>query len=361
MRSKSSSKTKRNRHDPVLILKYLTGILLVLFLTPEPVSSQCNQQLVDKAANIAGNEAIFIRDFKVRLPEGTMENPAPVGRFPVFLNEGITYRFTIESDTVSQGFGILQLQRRDRLFGSTFDFDTRINTGQFDFACEESATYQVLISFNEGNPGCAAGVLSMLLQDDMEHIVPETLTSDSAATLYLYINNELHIAATGIPGGHLEVETDNGTIEPTGKMYIAKPDSIGTATIWVDAYRRNGELSERDSLVYRVEYPPLPILHLPGMHGNVLYKNQLTGNNIIRLESYVRGGDNVYTLKEFTLSDQRKRAYGLTHNEIYLTQQQIELIRDTPAGERIILSNIRYADPDGNFHFAGIQEIWIEE
>jgi len=37
----------------------------------------------------------------------------------------------------------------------------------FEFACDKSGTYQVLMSFLEGKRGCAIGIMSMILTDSL--------------------------------------------------------------------------------------------------------------------------------------------------------------------------------------------------
>jgi hypothetical protein len=326
------------------------------------LSAQCDQTLVDKAAMEAGPEAIYIRDFKVKLSGGSMENPSPVGRFPVYLNKGINYRFTIASDESRDAFAILQLIRRDNLLGSTYNFDTGTDLQKFDMLCEESATYQVLVSFNEGQPGCAAAVLSMILQDSMTSMEPGiAIANDSAGTIYLFIDNEMHIAATDIPDGYLDVSVSNGKIFKKGGIYIAQPDRTGEAILKVDAYKKNGDLNETESIFYHVEYPPLPQLRLPGMRGNIIFKNSLPGTNKVDLDPLFPEIRGVYKLLEFTISQGKEDVFGAVSNGLYLTQKQIDLIFSTQRGERLYLINCRFSDPDGKIHKAPVMELFIED
>jgi hypothetical protein len=343
-------------------MKYLICIVGLCLGYVQYISAQCDQTLVDKAAMNAGPEAIYIRDFKVKLSEGTMENPSPVGHFPVYLNEGIKYRFTIANDERKDAFAILQLLRRDKILGSTYNYETEIDLQKFDIICEESATYQILISFNEGQPGCAAAVLSMILQDSMTTIEPGVaMASDSAGTIYLFIDNEMHIAATGIPGGYLDVSISNGEIFEKSGIYLAQPDRTGEAIIKVDAYKKNGDLNETDSILYLVEYPPLPKLQLPGMQGNVIYKNRLPGRNSVELDTFLPEIRDVYELVEFTISREEEDLFGVVSNGLYITQKQIDLIQSTPSGGKLYLLNSRFSDPEGKIHFAPVMEIFIED
>lgn len=343
-------------------MKYLICIAGLFLGAIQFLTAQCDQTLVNNAATKAGPEAVYIRDFKVRLSEGTMENPSPVGRFPVFLNKGIQYRFTIENDKNSDTFAILNLIRRDKTLISTYDQAMDNDSEQFDIIPDESGTYQVLISFREGRPGCAAAVLSVILQDSMVFIEPDRpLASDSAESIYLFIENKLQIAATGIPGGYLEVSISNGKIVDKGGVYIAKPEKLGPVVIRVNAYRGNGDLNETDSIIYNVKYPPLPQLLLPGLQGNVIFKNRLPGLNTVELYTYLPEIQNVYELIEFTLSSDKNDIQGAVSNGLYITQKQIDIIQSAPAGSKIYLTNVRYIDPVGKVHLATDRIIFIEE
>ncbi|MFN2127672.1 MAG: hypothetical protein ACK2TU_07405 [Anaerolineales bacterium] len=252
--------------------------------------------------------------------------------------------------------------RRDKILGSTYDFVSHEDLQRFDMLCEESGTYNILISFNESKPGCAAAVLSLVLMDSMVIVEPNIPTkSDSAGIIYLFIDNEMNIAATGIPEGYLEVSSSNGDIIKKGGIYLAHPKKSGQMLIKVNAFNKQGELNESDSIVYKVDYPPLPQLILPGMRGNVIYKSTLPGRNNIELQTRIAGMDGVYKLLEFTLSSKMDDFFGAVANGSYLTQKQIDIIRTTPVGGKIYLINIRFSDPEGKTHLIPLQEIFVQD
>ena len=340
-----------------IILLLAIGLLFHLGLF-----SQCNQQLVEQAAKKAGTDAIYIRDFKVKLTSGTIENPSPVGKFPVYLNEGVTYRFTLENASDYPGFAVLQLSRKDKTLGSTYDFDHKKDLEKFDFFCPQSATYQVLISFSQGQPGCVAAVMSMVLKDSMKVIEPGIpVASDSAGRLYLFLKNHLNIAATGIPGGHLEVTTDNGSVHHEGGEYIAEPDHPGTATIMVNAFKRTGELNETDSVKYEVVLPSLPQILLPSSIGNTVHLRDFPGRNTVQLNFSNEPDSDPYKLIEFTIADSPSDADQFIAYGLYLTPQQINFIRSKKAGDSFYIINARFTDPKGKVHRASPVIYYVAE
>ena len=77
--------------------------MLIFLFSGITAYTQCNYQLVEQAAQLAGSNTVYIREFKVRLSEASMDDPVPTGRFPVYLNEGVNYRFTIANAANIEG------------------------------------------------------------------------------------------------------------------------------------------------------------------------------------------------------------------------------------------------------------------
>jgi hypothetical protein len=147
---------KKNDMKTLLIILCLLTNTAVL-----EVSAQCNSKLVEKAAAVSGKETVVIREFKVKLEEGSMDKPLPVGRYAVMLNEGIHYRIALANSDISEGRGVVQLYDKTVLLGSTYNVESDKDSATFDFMCAKTKTYQVLAFFREGKPGCMAAVLSM--------------------------------------------------------------------------------------------------------------------------------------------------------------------------------------------------------
>ncbi len=137
-------------------------IFSALFLFSFDTKAQCNEQLVHECALTVGDNATYMKDFRVKLKRGRRGKPAPVARFSVVLNKGVQYRFNLCKAVEFEGEPVLQLYDTNRLLGSTIDITTGDEYKSFDFICQKSAIYQVFISFKEGKEGCAVGILSIV-------------------------------------------------------------------------------------------------------------------------------------------------------------------------------------------------------
>ncbi len=324
------------------------------------VYSQCNYKLVEIAAAKSGENSVFIRDFKVKLKPGTMDNPSPVGRFPVVLNKGVHYRFTIANAEDMEGKAIMQLVRRDQVLGSTYDIENQLDIQVFDYHCDKSATYQILISFIHGKEGCAAGVLSMILHDSLEIADLQLQKEQERPVMYLFLPNKLEITATGIPGGKVKVDIDQGKVVKKEDEYIAYPDHEGEAIVQVASYKKSGELYETDSIKFIVKFPPLPELLLPGQQGSTLSKFRfMSGGEVVLYYPY-ETEHQPYILLEYTIAT---TPYGLEGYKTtdHITFQQMRLVNDLKQGDTLYLIDIQYKDPNGIIHTIKTVELLIIE
>jgi len=310
--------------------------------------SQCNSRLMELAAARSGTDAIFIRDFKVKLDEGTMKRPSPVGRFQVYLKEGIHYRFNVANDADYEGRAILQLYDRNKLMGSTFNTDTRTDNLKFDFVSEKAGQYQVVLSFFEGKSGCAVGIMSMVLSDTMAFSKHDReISENDYEVLYIGVDNELNVAATNIPEGSLEVSISQGSIEGSNGRYVARVTEKGIVTVKVTARDKNGNISEVDSIFFRVSQIPLPYVRFGNQIGGFIQKNEISQINRIYLEYPFVVGEDAYTIIEFTISKENNTQTGEVAFNEFITPSQKHLIQELRTGERFVIRNIYVRGTDG--------------
>lgn len=324
------------------------------------VMAQCNQSLVEKAAQKAGSDAVYIRDFKVKLSEGTMDEPSPTGKFPVYLNKGVVYRFSVANAIEFSGKAFVEISRRDQVYAGNYDFTTKIYSETFDFVCDRSTTYQVLINYGDGKEGCSAIVMSMVLQDSMAYIEPGIpAKSDSAGVIYLFADNQMQIASSAGRGATLEVSISQGTIEQKGQYYIAKPVVLGDAWIRVEV-KQNQAIIETDSVLYKVEYPPLPNVVLPDETAGTISLSRFSGLGNVELFGAMDNNE-FYILKEFALAPDNNLVSELLSDGNQLSPQQIFMIKRQNPGSKIFIRNITFIDPSGKMHKGLSREILIKE
>lgn len=123
--------------------------------------AQDNTELVAQCAASAG-DVTYLKDFVVKLDAGTPGGKPPSAKFSMVLSKSTAYRFSICTAPDSEGEAILQLFDMNVMLGSTYISQTGKDFPSFDFKCQKTGVYHVFISFKEGKPGEAVGILSFV-------------------------------------------------------------------------------------------------------------------------------------------------------------------------------------------------------
>ena len=117
------------------------------------------EEMVDICAGQAGDDATYLKDFQVKLGVAVEGRPQ-VARYPLVLSSNNIYRFSICDLKDSEGKAVIKLYDNNRLIFSSFSEDTKEEFNPFNFMCRKTGIYHVFISFQEGKPGEAVGILS---------------------------------------------------------------------------------------------------------------------------------------------------------------------------------------------------------
>lgn len=141
------------RHIVILLA---IGMLLAL---PMPTWAQTEDELLDICGAIAGPEATYLRDFKVRIDAS---DPPTVQRYPIILKKGNKYRFTIASSADYDGVLKLELYDSNRLMAQTYNPATGADYESIDWVCSKTGAYHLFYSFKDGKAGMGVGMLSLV-------------------------------------------------------------------------------------------------------------------------------------------------------------------------------------------------------
>ncbi len=141
--------------------KYLILIFISLFFLCNESFTQDNVELVAQCAGSAG-DVTYLKDFVVKLDPGIPGGNPPSAKFSMVLSKNTQYRFSICTAPDSEGEAILQLFDMNVLQGSTYISSTGREFPFFDIKIQKTGVYHVFISFKEGKPGEAVGILSFV-------------------------------------------------------------------------------------------------------------------------------------------------------------------------------------------------------
>lgn len=138
-------------------------LLLILFIVGgiTPIYSQTVEQLVDICLARL-DEVTYLRDFQVELDAAQSGQPAPVARYSMVLNSNTQYRLSVCNSDASQGRAIIQLFDSQGRIGSNYVESSGTEYPHFDIQIQSTGVYHIFISFREGLPGQAVGLLSFV-------------------------------------------------------------------------------------------------------------------------------------------------------------------------------------------------------
>lgn len=323
------------RHISLLFL-----IVVCLCLCRSQVGAQCNNTLVERATSQSGDNAMYLREFKVKF-DGLEHGKIPSAKYPVLLSKNTVYRFNVCNAEEFEGQVILQLYLKDKLVGSTFDTKKKTDLRRFDFTPEKAATYEVVMSFRDGKPGCAVGILSMLTEKDIESYDDQELD-----ILYADADNPVIIYDDENEFADIDVSIDNGSITKADRTnYIIRPQETGTALLTIRVLYRNGTLKEFKQKRYAVLALDKPYATVRGVTGNTIEKQNLIQSGQIELWFSENMKCN-YRIVSFTLSDKDDLISGISSTSSKFSKSQREMIKNSPPGTRLYIKNIRARTAD---------------
>jgi hypothetical protein len=141
--------------------RYLITISLLLsigFL----LAGQSGDPFVSNCVLNAGNDAKYLKDFRVQLGKAVAQNDLRY-KANMSLWKNTKYRFTMCSTEDSKGQLILNIKDdANKVILSSFDKKTGKTYPFVDFVCNKSGIYQLNYDFTDGQQGSGVGVVSMV-------------------------------------------------------------------------------------------------------------------------------------------------------------------------------------------------------
>lgn len=311
-----------------------------------PVIAQCGKPLVERAVAEIGTDAMYMRHFEVTFSKASLKRPEKVAKFNTLLTGGNTYRFNVQNSDIHPGKAVLQLRYKGNIVGSTMNESGDLQEC-FDYECKNNGYHQVLISFNNGEPGCAVGVQSNVLTAEKIKKDTNETSLEVLEVLYMGVENPLNIAATGVPEGSLEVNIDQGRIIKKEGRYRAVVNQPGKATIKVVAKDKSGAVKEIGTADFRVEELPLPQISVNGVGGGLISKELFLRTERIELFYPVNMEGLSYEIIGFSIRPFNSFE-SIATNGNRLSDPQERLIEQLNQGSRIIIHDVILEDMHGN-------------
>jgi hypothetical protein len=303
--------------------------------------AQCDKTLVEKAALKAGKNTVLVRDFKVKLKEGSRREPVPSSRFTVLMQKDIMYRFTMVDAIENKGKSIMQLFDKSTLVKNSLDTESHQDSGSIQYVCSHTGDYQLIVTFVDGRAGCAAGIMTMLV-DSVFLASHQSPTEPAPDFLYLDMENPLLITTDSVTTDKLIVTIDNGEIVQHDGQYFARVSHEGIANIFVKRVNASDKVVEEMSQNFKATLLAEPKVFLEGTKDNILNIYQIsTVNKLEVLPS-------AYHVVEFYLSENYAPYSGIRCYDENLTFENRDFLKNLKLNDRFYINNIKLEKPDGS-------------
>jgi gliding motility-associated protein GldM len=167
---------------------------------------------------------------------------------------------------------------------------------------------------------------------------------------YEGVDNPVAVSVPGVAGSNLDVRMTNVSTRRKGTDYIVKPNpgSAGKNSM-VSVYANiEGKSKFIGKQEFRIKRVPDPVAVVAGKEGGKIVRNVLAAQAVVMAEmkdfdfelEYKVTGFNVSVLKNGFIQDARS-------NDNRFTEEQKELIKNTPRSSKVQIEDIRAKGPDG--------------
>jgi len=141
--------------------KYII-ILSLLLITGSVSFGQTSDQLVSNCVMNAGENAKYLKDFRVQLGKASAQTE-PRYKANMSLWKNTKYRFSMCNANDSKGKLILSIKdESNKIVLSSYDKNSGKIYPYVDFTCNKSGIYQLNYDFIDGQQGSGVGVVSMV-------------------------------------------------------------------------------------------------------------------------------------------------------------------------------------------------------
>lgn len=141
------------------ILFILFAILLIG--NSSKLLAQSGQELIDICNMVAG-DAMYLKDFQIKLDAAKPGEEPPTSRFSVVLSKNTEYLFSICNSKDYQGEAIFHLYDNNRLITTNYIIATGKYYSKVTFKCSSTGVYHLFITIKEGQQGMAVALLSFV-------------------------------------------------------------------------------------------------------------------------------------------------------------------------------------------------------
>ena len=165
--------------------------------------------------------------------------------------------------------------------------------------------------------------------------------------LYIGVDNPLAISVSGVPSERITASISQGTLSKSGAEYIAKPTTVGNATVSISA-NVDGQTRKMGEMLFRVKTVPDPVGKVAGKTGGKIDKATLVAQVAVLAALDNFEFDLRFEVTSFSVSaivGQFTRTQAATGARI--TDAQKQILNSLQRGGKVFFDEIKARGPDG--------------
>lgn len=140
------------------LLIILSCLLTVGFMS----HGQSTDQIISKCISNAGNDAKYLKDFRIQLGKSTLQGDLRY-KANISLWKDMKYRFTMCCADDSKGQLILNVKDEgNKTVLMSYDQKTGKTYASVDFICNKSGIYKLSYDFTDEQQGSGVGIISLV-------------------------------------------------------------------------------------------------------------------------------------------------------------------------------------------------------
>jgi hypothetical protein len=197
-----------------------------------------------------------------------------------------------------------------------------------------------MITFIDGKAGCAAGLMSMVIDSAMHYSTTNPAEYEQEI-LYLDMENPLNIVTETKPDERVDISIDNGKIIRRDTDVFAIVDKEGTAKVTVKIIGKDNKVVEEVVKDFKASHMSAPKIMLEKAQGD--FVNLFDLRDVSRLQVEPWG----YRIVNFDISTTRSPMQGLRSNNEFLTFEQREFLQGLTVNDKFYINDIQVQLPNG--------------
>lgn len=324
------------------------NILLIILFTQlffqSNVHSQCWSFFSDLSEKYYSDTSFILRDYRVRLEKGEKSEPLPSKEYPLTLNKGIYYNFSIYNYYDNSGKGIMAIYKDNKKIAIAREGKP------VNLFCKNTNRYKIVFTTEEGREACIYGLINMEFEKS-DKVFRQLISEVDSNEFIIYTGIDNYVELTEESNEKIvEAEIDEGIIRGRRGRYRIKAEEPGRANLKLKAINKETDTLREITYNFKIDTLPLPFLTFNGKTGGLIDQDDLFDGTGLELKYDVVLDYKPHVLVQFTVSKDMEGSPDFISFSDEFTANQWELISNLTSGSVFYIKNILVTGPNNKLY-----------